>query len=114
MLSNASTANDGDARDIDATDPGDWLTLAEVRDGRPVLRMQLPPERSWHGTRTSSLIGALAGTASAWPASRNVGVLPVRVLGKCGGRDSDIIAGMRWAAGLSVPGCLPTQIRRAC
>jgi len=31
-------------------------------------------------------------------------VLPVRVLGKCGGLDSDIIAGMRWAAGLSVPG----------
>jgi hypothetical protein len=31
-------------------------------------------------------------------------VLPVRVLGKCGGYDSDILAGMRWAAGLSVPG----------
>jgi len=31
-------------------------------------------------------------------------VLPVRVLGKCGGYDSDIIAGMRWAAGLPVPG----------
>ena len=31
-------------------------------------------------------------------------MLPVRVLGKCGGYDSDIIAGMRWAAGLSVPG----------
>jgi len=28
----------------------------------------------------------------------------VRVLGKCGGYDSDIIAGMRWAAGLGVPG----------
>jgi len=26
------------------------------------------------------------------------------VLGKCGGYDSDIIAGMRWAAGLTVPG----------
>jgi len=28
----------------------------------------------------------------------------VRVLGKCGGYDSDIMAGMRWAAGLAVPG----------
>jgi serine protease len=28
----------------------------------------------------------------------------VRVLGKCFGYDSDILAGMRWAAGLSVPG----------
>jgi hypothetical protein len=36
--------------------------------------------------------------------ARNVRVLPVRVLGKCGGFDSDIIAGMRWAAGLGVPG----------
>jgi len=34
-------------------------------------------------------------------------LMPVRVLGKCGGRDSDIIAGMRWAAGLSVPGVPP-------
>ena len=31
-------------------------------------------------------------------------ILPVRVLGKCGGYDSDIIAGMRWAAGLAQPG----------
>ena len=31
----------------------------------------------------------------------------VRVLGKCGGYDSDIQAGMRWAAGLSVPGVPP-------
>jgi serine protease len=32
----------------------------------------------------------------------NTFVLPVRVLGKCGGFDSDIIDGMRWAAGLPV------------
>jgi len=31
-------------------------------------------------------------------------VLPLRVLGKCYGDDSDIIAAMRWAAGLTVPG----------
>jgi serine protease len=35
-------------------------------------------------------------------------ILPVRVLGKCGGYDSDIMAGMRWAAGIAVPG-LPTN-----
>ena len=32
---------------------------------------------------------------------RNVMVLPVRVLGRCGGFDSDIIAAMRWAGGVS-------------
>ena len=31
-------------------------------------------------------------------------VLPVRVLGKCGGYDSDIADGMVWAAGLAVAG----------
>jgi serine protease len=39
---------------------------------------------------------------------RSVRLLPVRALGKCGGFDSDIIAGMRWAAGLPVPG-VPTN-----
>jgi serine protease len=31
-------------------------------------------------------------------------VLPVRVLGKCGGSDSDIIAAMYWSAGIAIPG----------
>jgi serine protease len=39
--------------------------------------------------------------------ARNVRIVPVRVLGKCGGFDSDILAGMRWAAGLSVPDVPP-------
>ena len=55
--------------------------------------------------QVSALIAARTndgvGMAGAAPGVR---VLPVRVLGKCGGYDSDIIAGMRWAAGLPVPG----------
>jgi serine protease len=35
---------------------------------------------------------------------RTVRVLPVRALGKCGGFDSDIVAAIRWSAGLSVAG----------
>jgi serine protease len=31
-------------------------------------------------------------------------IVPVRVLGKCGGYTSDIVDGMRWAAGLAVSG----------
>ncbi len=54
---------------------------------------------------TASLIGAASndgvGMAGvAW----GVKLLPVRVLGRCGGYDSDVLAGMLWAAGLSVPG----------
>jgi serine protease len=36
----------------------------------------------------------------------NVKILPARVIGKCGGLTSDVVDGMRWAAGLSVPGVL--------
>ena len=63
-----------------------------------------PESSSWHGTQVSGLVAALTdngiGMAGTAPGVR---VLPVRVLGKCGGYDSDIIAGLRWAAGLAVP-----------
>ncbi len=120
MISDANSSNDGSARDADATDPGDWITEAEVNDaaspfygcttqdsgtGRYVAQ-----NSSWHGTQVAGLIAAQTnngiGMASV---GRNVRVLPVRALGKCGeGFDSDIIAGMRWAAGLVVPG-VPTN-----
>jgi serine protease len=65
----------------------------------------VPEPSSWHGTRVSGMLGALTDNAVGvagltWGPK----ILPVRVLGKCGGFDSDIIAGMRWAAGLAVPG----------
>ena len=107
MIAEPVSATDGDGRDADASDPGDWLTLAELsRPGSPLFRCTTSPSSSsWHGTQVSSLIAALTdngiGMAGAAPGVR---VLPVRVLGKCGGYDSDILAGMRWAAGLSVPG----------
>ena len=108
-------ANDGDGRDNDPSDPGDWVTAAEanLKGGEfyqcttldPVTQQYRAEASSWHGTQTAGLIGASTnngfGMASV---GRSVRVLPVRVLGKCGGYDSDIIAGMRWAAGLSVAG----------
>jgi serine protease len=107
MISDVNVANDGDGRDADASDPGDWVTQAEIsqRDGPFYQCKTTPSNSSWHGTQTAGLIAALTnngiGMASV---GRNVRLLPVRVLGKCGGFDSDIIAGMRWAAGMSVPG----------
>ena len=104
LVSDAAVANDGDGRDADASDPGDWVTQAEIRSaaGRSSDARYPAENSSWHGTQVSGLIAALTdngiGMASV---GRNVRVLPVRVLGKCGGFDSDIIAGMRWAAGLS-------------
>ncbi len=96
-------ANDGDGRDPDPSDPGDWVEQADL--SRPGYEDCEVSDSSWHGTRVAGVIAARtnngAGIAGvAW----NGWILPVRVMGKCGGRDSDIIAAMRWAAGLSVPG----------
>jgi serine protease len=103
FVSDTPTANDGNGRDADASDPGDWITSAENASG--TFQGCGPAESSWHGTQVAAMIGANTnngiGMAGAAPL---VMLLPVRVLGKCGGYDSDIIAGMRWAAGLSVAG----------
>jgi len=103
MVSNSTVANDGNGRDDDPSDPGDWVTSADAATS--TFRDCDVSSSSWHGTATSSLVGAAtnnaAGMAGAAPGVR---VLPVRVLGKCYGTDSDIIAGMRWAAGIAVDG----------
>ena len=89
-------SNDGGGLDADASDPGDWTNDGECGGGKSAT------ESSWHGTQVAGLIGAATdnslGMASV---GRQVMVLPVRVLGKCGGFDTDIIAAMRWAGGLS-------------
>jgi serine protease len=106
-------ANDGDGRDADPSDPGDWVTLAETQ--QPPFTTCEESGSSWHGTRVSSLIAALTNNAEGLAGTGwNTLILPVRVLGKCGGTDSDIITGMRWAAGITVPGApinpMPAQI----
>jgi serine protease len=107
FIADRSTANDGGGRDSDASDPGDWTTSNFCGDGGGA------EDSSWHGTQVSGLIAAarnngigIAGVGG------NVMLLPVRVLGRCGGYDSDIIAGMRWAAGVSsVPVANPHPAR---
>lgn len=89
MVTDPLVGNDGDGRDNDPNDPGDMC-----------------PERgaltnSYHGTHVAGTVGAgvtnnNAGVAGgAW----NVRIVPVRALGKCGGRLSDINDAIRWAAG---------------
>jgi serine protease len=103
FVSNVTVANDGNGRDADPSDPGDWVTTAEAATS--TFSGCTAEDSSWHGTLTSSLVGAATnngiGMAGAAP---GVSVMHVRVLGKCYGLDSDIIAGMRWAAGIAVDG----------
>lgn len=97
------TANDGDGRDADPSDPGDWVTQTDTQNTQ--FKSCDVSNSSWHGTRVAGILGAItnnsAGVAgitwSNW-------ILPVRVLGKCGGYDSDILAAMVWAAGVPVDG----------
>ncbi|WP_308294760.1 S8 family serine peptidase [Streptomyces sp. JJ66] len=107
FISDTFMAADGDGRDSDATDPGDWLKRGECgkdpNTGDPIPEQDT--DSSWHGTHVAGTAAAathngkgIAGIAYA------AKVQPVRVLGKCGGTTSDIIDAITWASGGSVKG----------
>ena len=100
FISDPATAKDGNGRDNDPTDAGDASTAQDECGAR---------RSSWHGTFVSGIIAATTnnGTGVAgvsWGAK----ILPVRVLGKCGGTFADVVDGMIWASGLPVAG-VPTN-----
>lgn len=98
-----TTANDGDGRDADASDPGDWVTAADIASN-PILTDCTAGDSTWHGTHVAGIVGA-AGNNGIGVAGLNwnATLLPVRVSGRCGAYRSDVVDGMRWAAGLAVP-----------
>ncbi len=99
FISTTAVSNDGDGRDADPSDPGDWVVANECYAG------SIASNSSWHGTHTAGTIGAKSNNALGVAGINwNSKILPVRVLGKCGGYTSDIVDGLRWAAGLAVSG----------
>ena len=107
FVSEVEFANDGDGRDADASDPGDWVTNTESRSG--VFAGCQPENSSWHGTFIAGQLAALTNNAlGVAGVSWGARVLPVRISGKCGALLSDILDGIRWAAGLAVAG-VPTN-----
>jgi serine protease len=103
LVSEIAVANDGDGRDADASDPGDWVSPSEA--GQGLFQFCDPSPSLWHGTFIAGQIAAASNNAAGvvglnWGAS----VLPVRVSGKCGALVSDLLDGLRWAAGLPVAG----------
>ena len=99
MISSATIAQDGNGRDADATDPGDWEPAGACFNGSPASNS------SWHGTHVAGTIAAVSnnniGVAGV---AFNAKILPVRVLGRCGGYTSDIADAIIWAAGGNVAG----------
>ncbi|WP_175920991.1 S8 family peptidase [Burkholderia latens] len=111
FISNVNTSNNGQTRGNDATDPGDWVTQQELDNASgPFYHCASEPsDSSWHGTRVMGVIGATANNGVGVAGVSWLGrILPVRVLGKCGGTTSDIADAMRWAAGIPVNG-VPTN-----
>ncbi|MBY0464773.1 MAG: S8 family peptidase [Burkholderiales bacterium] len=103
FVSEVDYANDGNGRDADASDPGDWVTAAEASTA--LFQGCDAEDSSWHGTAIAGVIAAGANNAQGgvgvhWGAQ----ILPVRVGGKCGAVLSDLLDGVRWAAGLPVAG----------
>ena len=104
FIEDVDNANDGDGRDSDATDPGDWVTASEVGPAGVFVGCDVS-NSSWHGTFIAGQIAAASNNSTGVAGINwNARILPVRVSGKCGALLSDILDGMRWAAGLPVAG----------
>lgn len=98
LISDPAVASDGNGRDPDPRDEGDWYANGSC--GRTVGSAS-----TWHGTHVSGIVAASAnngtGISGVAPGAR---ILPVRALGTCGGYMSDISDGIMWAAGGQLPG----------
>jgi serine protease len=106
FVADPGRARDGDGRDPDPRDEGDWAEPGDC--GR-----RAGTRSSWHGTHVMALAAAKRGNrlgiVGVAPESM---VLPIRVLAHCGGYTSDVIDAIAWASGAEVPG-VPPAVRRA-
>jgi serine protease len=111
-------ANDGDGRDTDPADPGDWiddtdLTKTLFSGGSSPCKKS---NSSWHGTHVAGTIGAVTGNgAGIVGIAHEAKVLSIRALGKCFGYGSDITDAIRWAAGAQpVSGTRHSDQQQSC
>ncbi len=89
-------SRDGNGRDADPSDPGDWNSDASQ------CRVS---NSSWHGTHVAGTVAAVTNNAKGVAGTAfNAKVVPIRALGRCGGYDSDIADAIIWASGGSVSG----------
>jgi serine protease len=99
FIADTTISNDGNGRDSDASDPGDWTAAGQCGAGEPASNS------SWHGTHVAGTIAALTNNGiGVAGVAYGAKVVPVRVLGQCGGYTSDIANGIIWASGGAVSG----------
>ena len=95
----STSNNDGDGRDADASDPGDYNSAGQCGTGSAASNS------SWHGTHVAGIAAARGNNAlGVTGVAFNARLLPVRVLGRCGGTTSDIADAIVWASGGTVSG----------
>ncbi|MER7661797.1 MULTISPECIES: S8 family serine peptidase [unclassified Streptomyces] len=100
FISSSADARDGNGRDNNAKDEGDWnATDGECGAGSKASNS------SWHGTHVAGTVAATTNnTKGVAGIAYNAKIQPVRVLGKCGGSSADIADAITWASGGTVPG----------
>ncbi len=100
FISSSTVARDGGGRDSDARDEGDWLEAANVCG-----YTHGTSNSSWHGTHVAGTVAAVTNNNTGVAGvAYGAKVVPLRVLGRCGGSTSDIADAIVWAAGGSVSG----------
>ncbi|MEU9300964.1 S8 family serine peptidase [Streptomyces sp. NPDC048269] len=99
FISNSTAARDGNGRDNNPADQGDWSAAGECGTGSTASNS------SWHGTHVAGTIAAATNNAKGVAGiAYDAKIQPVRVLGKCGGATSDIVDAITWASGGTVAG----------
>ena len=102
FISDAFVSGSG-GRSNDATDSGDAVAANYCGNGTGAHNS------SWHGTHVAGIVAAIAGNGTGVAGvAFKAKVLPLRVLGRCGGYTSDIADAIVWAAGGTVAG-VPTN-----
>ncbi len=101
-----------DGRAKGAWDIGDWTTgdAYLAANGGCVDSSDPAEDSSWHGSHVAGTVAELTGNALGDAGvAPNAKVLPVRVLGHCGGNMSDIADAIIWAAGGHIDGLQDNQ-----
>ena len=99
FITDTAVSVDGDGRDSNPADPGDYYAANECGTGIGASNS------SWHGTHVAGTIAAVTDNGKGIAGiAYGAKISPLRVLGKCGGYDSDIIDAITWASGGTVSG----------